>query len=238
MKKVSFIAALVAASLVFCACNYSNKDLLKARIENMEKYSGNPGSAENIEEGIKQYDGEAQELIKKYDKIGIWYKILGTRYMDKKMWDKALDAFTNASKIYPENPIIYYYAAVCAGYMANNPLVKASEKMEYLKLSEQCYIASNKIDDRNTGVLYGLGVLYTNFLDEPEKAVPYFEKLLSIEKRHYDGMFRLGEAYYLIGNYSKAIEQYDNIIDNCKSDDMVKLAKQNKKICLDIQFED
>ena len=146
MKKVSFIAALVAASLVFCACNYSNKDLLKARIENMEKYSGNPGNAENIEEGIKQYDGEAQELIKKYDKIGIWYKILGTRYMDKKMWDKALDAFTNASKIYPENPIIYYYAAVCAGYMANNPLVKASEKMEYLKLSEQCYIASNKID--------------------------------------------------------------------------------------------
>lgn len=238
MKNLSFIALLILSAFFLNSCNYSNKDLLKARIENMEKYSGNPGSAEDIEEGIKKYDGEALELIAKYEKIGIWYKILGTRYMDKKMWGKAMEAFCAASEIYPENPIIYYYAAVCAGYMANDPLVSAQKKMEYLELCEKCYLASNKIDDRNTGVLYGLGVLYVGFLDEPEKAIPYFEKLISIEKRHFDGMLRLAEAYYLIGEYSKAIEQYDRIIDNCKADNMVKLAKQNKKICLDIQYSE
>ena len=35
--------------------------------------------------------------------IGIWYKMLGTRYIDQKMYGEALKCFQEALKYYPDN---------------------------------------------------------------------------------------------------------------------------------------
>ena len=36
--------SVLAFSVVFSGCNYSNKALLQKRLQNLEKYSGNPGN--------------------------------------------------------------------------------------------------------------------------------------------------------------------------------------------------
>ena len=121
MKK-SVIFFLLVFSAFFAGCSYSNKALLQKRLQNMEKYSGNPGNIEEIKKGIEKYDSEAQELVEKNAKIGIWYKILGTRYLDRKMYGKALESFQSALEFYPENPNLYYYVGVSATYVSHSAL--------------------------------------------------------------------------------------------------------------------
>ena len=50
-------------------------------------------------------------------------------------------------------------------------------------------------------------------------------------------MFVLARAYYVQGEYDKAVDLYDNIISITKSDQKKKEAEANKKIVLDAAYE-
>ena len=92
------------------------------------------------------------------------------------------------------------------------------------------------IDERLTTALYGLGILYIFELDESEKAIPYLERYLSIEKRSVDGMFVLARAYYSNYQFDKAVELYDKIIATTKSSEKKSEAEANKKVVLNASY--
>ncbi len=242
MKKNLVLLKLFCSALIlsafFCSCNYSNKSLLQKRLQNMEKYSGNPGNIEEIKKGIEKYDSEAQELVEKNAKIGIWYKILGTRYLDKKMYGKALESFQKALEFYPENPNLYYYVGVSAAFVSHSALDfsgrgETDSKMNYLRLSENAFKQALAIDERYSKALYSLGVLYVYDLDDGEQAVKYLERYVDIEKRDTDGMMVLASAYYMTSQFEKAAEMYDKIISITKSAERKADAESKKKVVLD-----
>lgn len=242
MKKNLVLFKLCCSALIlsaiFCGCNYSNKSLLQKRLQNMEKYSGNPGNIEEIKKGIEKYDSEAQELVEKNAKIGIWYKILGTRYLDKKMYGKALESFQKALEFYPENPNLYYYVGVSAAFVSHSALDfsgrgETDSKMNYLRLSENAFKQALAIDERYSKALYSLGVLYVYDLDDGEQAVKYLERYVDIEKRDTDGMMVLASAYYMTSQFEKAAEMYDKIISITKSAGRKADAESKKKVVLD-----
>ena len=109
-------------------------------------------------------------------------------------------------------------------------------KYNYLKLAEEAYLRAIAIEDRYVRALYGLGVLYVFELDEPEKAIPYLEKAISIDTKNLDTMFVLARAYYSSYEFDKSIAMYDKIIETTKSDDTKKTAEENKKIVLDASY--
>lgn len=237
MKK-SVIFFLLVFSAFFAGCSYSNKALLQKRLQNMEKYSGNPGNIEEIKKGIEKYDSEAQELVEKNAKIGIWYKILGTRYLDRKMYGKALESFQSALEFYPENPNLYYYVGVSATYVSHSALDfngrgETESKMNYLKLAESAFKQALSIDENYSKALYSLGVLYAFDLDNGPEAVKYLERYVEIEKRDTDGMLVLARAYYMSSEFEKAADVYDKIISITKSSQRKAEAEANKKVVLD-----
>lgn len=237
MKK-SVIFFLLVFSAFFAGCSYSNKALLQKRLQNMEKYSGNPGNIEEIKRGIEKYDSEAQELVEKNAKIGIWYKILGTRYLDRKMYGKALESFQSALEFYPENPNLYYYVGVSATYVSHSALDfngrgETESKMNYLKLAETAFKQALSIDENYSKALYSLGVLYAFDLDNGPEAVKYLERYVEIEKRDTDGMLVLARAYYMSSEFEKAADVYDKIISITKSSQRKAEAEANKKVVLD-----
>lgn len=237
MKK-SVIFFLLVFSAFFAGCSYSNKALLQKRLQNMEKYSGNPGNIEEIKKGIEKYDSEAQELVEKNAKIGIWYKILGTRYLDRKMYGKALESFQSALEFYPENPNLYYYVGVSATYVSHSALDfngrgETESKMNYLKLAETAFKQALSIDENYSKALYSLGVLYAFDLDNGPEAVKYLERYVEIEKRDTDGMLVLARAYYMSSEFEKAAGVYDKIISITKSSQRKAEAEANKKVVLD-----
>lgn len=236
-KSVIVVISLVFISMLF-GCKTSGKDILKKRIARMQESSGNPVTLEDIEKGIKEFYDDAEEISEKNAQIGIWYKIAGLKYLDKKLYGKALECFENALQYYPDNANLYYYVGTCAGYMGNASLdfngTGDYEKMEnYYALSEKAYLRALQIDDRYAYALYGIGILYIYQLNEPDKAIGYLEKLLTIDTKNINGMIALANAYYAAGIYDKSADMFDKIIATTKSDALKKTAQENKKQVLD-----
>lgn len=221
---------------VFVSCNASNKSII--RQQKLEEGVDHPSSIEEIKDAINKYQKRAADLQLTEQQIGIWYKLLGTRYLDNRMYGEALKAFQKALEYYPNNQNLYYYVGVCAGYMSHAAMdfggTGSNEiRLNYLKLAEDAYTRAVTIDDRYIRALYGLGVLYVFELDESEKAIPHLEKLLTIDTKNIDAMFVLARAYYCTYEFEKSAAVYDRIIATSKVEETRATAEANKKTVLD-----
>lgn len=236
MKKVFFILTGILLIFSFISCGVSNKTIM--RYQKLEEGVSNPTTIEEYKEAIEKYQERVADIQLANEQVGIWYKILGTKYVETKMYGEALKCFQKSLEYYPDNQNLYYWVGVCAGYMSHQALDYGASgnttvRYNYLKLAEEAYLRAIKIEDRYIRALYGLGVLYVFELEEPEKAIPYLEKLLTIDTKNHDAMFVLASAYYLTYDFDKAIEIYDKIIATTKSSDVKSQAEANKQQILD-----
>ena len=239
MKKIVSSSFLILMLITLISCGVSNKTVI--RHQKMEEGVSNPTTIEELKDAISRYQERVADIQLANSQIGIWYKILGTRYLDNKMYGEALKCFQEALKYYPDNQNLYYYVGVCAGYMSHASMdfggTGSTEiKYNYLKLAEEAYKRAIMIEERYVRALYGIGVLYVFELDEPEKAIPHLEKLLTIDTRNIDAMFVLARAYYSDNEFDKSADMYDKIISTTKSDETRAMAEENKKLVLDAVY--
>ncbi|MBQ4235807.1 MAG: tetratricopeptide repeat protein [Treponema sp.] len=246
MKKVfkasaALVLSLVAFTCVSCGNSYNS---IK-RMQKMEEGVSSPTTKEELQEAIEKYDRRAIDLVTTQAQEGIWYKILGTRYLDEQLYGKAYEAFQKALEFYPNNANLYYYLAVCAGYISNSTIdwnvhddgSVAATKMKYLRVSEESFMRALSIDPKYYRAMYGLGVLYVFDMGEPEKAVPYLEEYLRTQTKDTDGMFVLARAYYENLEFEKSIALYDKIIELKPNAEKVSQAEANKRTVTEMQYK-
>ena len=234
MKKL--ILLIIITVILLTSCRVSNKQIIRQQY--LEEGVESPTTVEELKDAIEKYQKRVADIQLAQTQIGIWYKILGTRYLDQKMYGEALKCFQEALQYYPNNQNLYYYVGVCAGYMSHAAMDfggsgSTEVKYNYLKLAEEAYLRAIEIEDRYVRALYGLGVLYVFELDEPAKAIPHLEKVLTIDTKNIDAMFVLARAYYSIYEYDKAAAMYDKIINTTKSAERKAIAEEHKKTVLD-----
>ena len=243
MKKTTISAglfmALMLCAVFFASCGVSNKTII--RYQKMEEGVSSPTTVEELKDAIKKYQERVADIQLAQSQVGIWYKMLGTRYIDQKMYGEALKCFQEALKFYPDNQNLYYYVGVCAGYMSHAAMDfggsgSTEVRYNYLKLAEDAYLRAISIEERYVRALYGLGVLYVFELDEPEKAIPYLERAVSVEVRNIDALFVLARAYYSNYEFEKSAAVYDKIIATTKSAETKATAEENKKTVLDALY--
>lgn len=240
MKKILF--GLVFSILVlalFTGCPKSNKTII--RYQKMEEKVDHPTSIEELKEAIAKYENRVADIQLANQQIAIWYKMLGTRYVDAKMYGEALKCFQKALEFYPNNQNLYYWVGVCAGYMSHAAMDFSGTgstqlRMNYLKLAEDAYSRAIQIDDRFVRALYGLSVIYVFELGESQKAIPLLEKVMEIETKDFNAMFVLARAYYENYEFDKAVKIYDKIMSLTKAADIVNAAQDLKKQVLDASY--
>ena len=157
----------------------------------MEEGVAHPNTKEELKEALSKYERRALDLVTTEAQEGIWYKMLGTRYLDEKMYGQAMESFKKALTFYPDNANLYYYIAVCAVYVAHGQAfdlanvagtIDSEKKEEYLRMSEAAYTQALNINPDYYRALYGIGVLYTFELTEDSaKAIPYMERFLQTQ---------------------------------------------------------
>lgn len=209
-------------------------------MQQMEEGVASPNTVDELKSAIQKFEHRAEDLIAAQEQTGIWYKMLASRYMDQAMYKEALDALEKAIEYYPANQNLFYYVGVCAGYLANAALDfrgNKNEREHYLNLSEQGYLRALELEPNYARALYGLSVLYTFEADKPEDAIPLLQKLLTIETKHFDGMFVLARAYYMTYNNEDALAVYDKIIAQTNVAETKAQAEENKRIVLDALYE-
>ena len=226
--KVLFFIFLI---VFFPSCN--SKSFIQ-RVQEYEEGVSNPNTEAELKEAIKKYERRIEDIMVASERVGTWYKMLGTRYLDKKMYKNALECFQKAIEFYPENQNLYYRVGVCAAFMAKNSLDFDEEGLEerYYKLAVKAYKRAIEIDANYSKAIYALAVLYVFELDMPEEAVPLLEKAIDGKMKPLEELFLLGRAYFMIGENEKAITTFQRIIDISGNEAQRKQAKENIDIIL------
>jgi len=231
MKRSMVLIASVILSTVLTSCIPNTNQI--RRMQALEEGVDNPTTVVELTSAISKYQNRIEDILNADIKIGLWYKILATRYLDTKMYGKALETFRKAIDYYPTNQNLYYYVGMCAGYMAKSALDydatgSSAERDRYLALSESAYLRALELEPRYVRALYGISVLYVFELKSPAKAIPYLELIMDIEKQDVDAMFILARAYYQTGAYDSAAAMYDKIIISTPEEKRKKEAETNK----------
>lgn len=243
LKKIAALGMTFFILSILSSCSPSYNSI--KRMQKIEEGVSHPTTKEELRQALSKYEKRALDLVTTEAQEGIWYKILGTRYLDEQLYGQAMESFKKAVEFYPNNANLYYYIAVCSGYIAHEKAfditagasaMNMAKKEEYLRMSEQAYIQALTIDPKYYRAMYGIGVLYTFELPEDSaKAIPYMERFLETQTKDTNGMFVLARAYYMNGEYEKAAELYDKIISINPNKEKVAEAENNKKIVLDAQ---
>lgn len=157
MKKSSFFAVIaVSVSLLsFLSCTKSNKTII--RMQHIEEGVGSPTTIEEYKDAISKYEERVADIQIAQGQIGIWHKIVGTKYLDKKMYGEALKSFQTALEYYPDNQNLYYYVGLCSSYIANTsfPIPGACEGCGK-DLDEPCSEACRaKVNDKPRDMIPG-----------------------------------------------------------------------------------
>ncbi|HNQ96913.1 MAG TPA: tetratricopeptide repeat protein [Treponemataceae bacterium] len=227
----SRILMLGGFSLFFLSCG-PNTNYIR-RMQALEEGVDNPTSIEELEDAIKKYQHRIEDVLNADIRIGMWYKILATRYLDNGMHAKALENFQTAIQYYPTNQNLYYYVGVCAGYMAKSALDfeatgTSSKSSNYYQLAESAYVRAIELEPRYVRALYGLSVLYVFELDRPADAIPHLQLVAEIETRNTDVRFILARAMYMTGDIEGAVAAYDSILSISRDEKTKETARQNK----------
>ena len=228
-KRFCFVIITLLLILILGSCN---KVTSIRRLQELEEGVSNPNTEAELKDAIRKYEKRVDDIIIAEERVGIWYKILGSRYMDQKMYKKALKAFQSALEYYPENQNLFYQAGLAASLTAKNSLDfeltgTDIEKKRYFALAVSAYTRALEIDPKHAKAVYALSVLYIFELNRPAEAIPILEKITEWEKKPIDHLFLLGAAYYMTGENEKAIAVYERIIEISSSAEKKAKAESN-----------
>ncbi|MDR2783279.1 MAG: tetratricopeptide repeat protein [Treponema sp.] len=232
---IAVVALLVIGGIVLQ--NISARSQEAARIADISN-SKNAQTIDDLKRTIAAYENQLEQFTKASAKSGTYWKILATRLQDKNQHDGALDALQNAIRYNPEDTALFYMTGVSAGVMAKSTLDfpgTASEKKrgDYYKLAEEGYLRAIELNERYDRPLYGIGILYVFELDRSADAIPYLQRYIDLNSGNPEGaadaMFVLARAYYTIGEYRRAIEQFDGILSVSKNKNKLEQATALKQ---------
>ncbi|HOX47813.1 MAG TPA: tetratricopeptide repeat protein [Spirochaetia bacterium] len=229
---VRVLLALAALGLLSsCGPDGDLKRLLD--LEDRSAVGAPPQSVEELKEGIAKYSKEAERVVLADEKVGIYYKILASRLLEKKLYGEAYEALAKAVEYFPSNSNLYYNAGIAAGYIAKSKLALGPdgepERRKWLLTSESSYRAAIDINPRYGAALYGLAVLYEFELGRPADSVPLLLRLLEIETRNADAMLLLGRVYYRLGRLEEAVNVYETAARVTRVEAKKKAAEENRE---------
>ena len=230
MKKVAVIACACLFILVGCQ---RHVDTIVNRLRSLDssRYTGQPASPQRIAQlkaAVAKYRKIVNEKVSAADSETEYYKMLALAYLDTKMYGLALDALTNAVRLEPANPVLFYYSGVSAGMMGKADLDPKSGHA-YLLRSEQYYRRALSLDPTYSQAMYGLGILLTFELHEPGTAEPIVKKLVGLQPNDTSAKFLLARIYVETGKTEAAASLYDEIARTTRDPQARMHATEDRK---------
>ncbi|MDR2048393.1 MAG: tetratricopeptide repeat protein [Treponema sp.] len=229
------ILVIIAAGLVgiFAFKRFAERNSLARQIADLSPRGAPPQGIDDLRKAIALYEKKIEAHVQDAAQTGVYWKILGSRLIDKKLYGEALEALEQAARYYPEDETVHYLIGISSGISAKSDYFSQSESASLFGTAEQAYLRAIDIDGRYAKALYGLAVLYVFELNRPVEAVPYLERFLDINKSDTDAMAVLARAYYMIENYEAAAGLYDRIIDLTKDPEKKAQAGALKQQVMD-----
>jgi len=225
LSRVLLVIAIVSLTLLSSCGDAKNRRALAERMAENEGQADNDERISELKADIRGVDKQVEKTMEAVKDKGTYWRLLGLKYMDYRMWGEALSAFDAAVAIYPENAALLYNRALTAGQMALSADTNEM-KSAYFTRAENGYRRAIEVDPRYTPSLYALSVLLVFELDRPLEAAPLLQDYLKIERSNINGRFLLARVYLEAGMKSDALDLYDEIIKLAKDKTDVLKAEE------------
>lgn len=160
------------------------------------------GSNETLNEILIEMDTFNDEQIKevKKEETAYNYKIMGRIYRREGKYDKAVEAYTAAIDLSPEDSLNYYIRADV--YFDLEEYDRAVE--DYSKVIE--------LDPEDDEAYNSRGYCYRK-LGNHDKAIKDYTKAIELNPEFDTAYYNRGSIYDIMGQYQKAINDYTKAID-------------------------
>ena len=218
----------------------NNRELAK-QIAELSPRGGPPETIEGLIQAITIYEAQIERNVKEGAQIGVYWKILASRFAERNLHNNALDALERAIYYNAEDPALYYLTGVSSGIVAKSIVGfnnnAQAEREHYFVLCENSYLRAIELDNTYARPIYGLAVLYAFELDRPNDAIPFIERFLEIQRNDISALFILARCYYLARRFSDAIDIYEDIIRRTKDVRAQEEASNNIDLILRMQYE-
>ena len=154
------------------------------------------------------------------------YNLLGMYYLDKRLWDMAIEAF-NSSVKYGNSGAAAYYSLGLA--FANRGNEKNSQ--DDLAKAESSYRRAIEINSNYSDAKYALAILLFYHRNGRDEAQVLLEQVISRNKAFYPARFALGRFNYELGNREKALAIYRELSTDLDKLPPSDIANQYKEEC-------
>jgi tetratricopeptide (TPR) repeat protein len=229
-----FLTLLV---LLFSGCTRENKERLERMLTWEARDAKNAVPEERIaeiREALEEYQEELDRKVKAGMEVGIYYRTLGTEYMNLEMYGLALEAFKEALFYLPASGSLHYQAGICAGQMAK-ATVDGAETAEFLRQAEAYYRRALELSPRDWDAAYALGVLYYFELENPLEAEKVLAPIASENPENYRARMLLGTVQAALGDVDRAIQSYEAVAEGSEDPSLAEAAMKNRAVLLGSQ---
>ncbi|GMO14608.1 MAG: tetratricopeptide repeat protein [Spirochaetaceae bacterium] len=207
---------------------------LARRISEFGPRKGVPRTIDDLKRAIAAYEDLQEQHVRDASQTGTYWKILATRFSDKKMFLEAVKALEKAIYYNPADETLHYLLGLNASYAAKSLYASGNGEVErYFNMAEEAYLRAIELEPTYTQARYALAVLYVFELNKPESAVPQLLEYMEGRSGDSDAMFILARAFYMSGQFQQAIDWYTRAIPLTKDEQKRREAEQNLKFIRD-----
>ena len=212
--RIVLIFLLIPFVFLLFSCRPRRNNELAQRVYELEQIGSTEAEPDDIKEirkDINHWEKELNDAISAGKNTGRYYRVLGLKFLDYKMFAPGRDSFSRAIEITPENGRLYYYRAVSLSKLAVSR-DDEDEKAGELAAAEKDYLKAIALDPRFMPPYYSLGILYIYELSRPFEAGPYLNKYLDIERSDGRALLLYGQLLEQMEQPEKAMDQYTKLM--------------------------
>ena len=227
--KKQFHLFLIALVFLLAACQPGRNTELAERVYELEGGSAaegqEPEEIREIRKDLNHWEDELNDAITAGRNTGRYYRTLGLKFLDYKMYGPARDSFSRALEFSPENGRLYYYRGVALSRMAltrQDPLLMQQE----MTMVEQDYLRAIQVEPRFMSPYFSLAILYIYELNRPFEAQPYLEEYLSVERSDAKAHMLYGQLLEDAGALEEALDHYEKVLSLSGTEELKDKARE------------
>jgi tetratricopeptide (TPR) repeat protein len=225
----AFVFGIIGCGIYFIY-NYQNQKKqydFASRISEYGPRKAVPRTIEDLQKAIASYEYAQEMHVKTAAQSGVYWKILASRFSDKGMYLQEVDSLQKEIDYTPNDETLHYMLGMNAAYLAKSSYGNG-EQQRYFSMAAAAYKRAIELESEYTQALYALAVLEIYEIDMPQDGITHLLAYMDKRSNDSDAMMMIARAYYMTGEYARAIDWYDRAIPLTKNEVKKKEAEENR----------
>jgi tetratricopeptide (TPR) repeat protein len=179
------------------------------------------------QEKIAELEKNKVKDTKTTESLANWYSTLGTIYLEKRLWDLAIENYTKGLQNGKDTPGVYYSIGLAYANRGSE-----RDNSEDIDKAEFYYKKAIEMQDNYYDAQNALAILLFYHKGEKDKATTIIREVVARNKKNYIARFTLGRFYYERGELPKALTVYEDLssdLDKLPPSDIIEGYKKNSK---------